>query len=93
MFSGFVERHLLIKNPFDRAHHRLEAMHPESEGFVWLVVSLLLLKKKINRKQHVGSENPNKENVIKKRFLVAHTNLDLEHLSLIPRTRPHHIVG
>lgn len=46
MFSGFVERHLLIKNSLDRPHHGLKAMHPESEGFVWLVVSLLLLKNK-----------------------------------------------
>lgn len=64
MFSGFVERHLLIKNPLDRSHHGLKAMHPESEGFVRLVVSLLLLK---NKTQKVCLENPNKENVIKKK--------------------------
>lgn len=46
MFSGFVEGHFLIKNPLDRPHHGLKAMHPEGEGFVRLVVSLLLLKKK-----------------------------------------------
>lgn len=45
MFPGFVERHLLIKNPLDGPHHGLKAMHPEREGFVRLVVSLLLLKK------------------------------------------------
>lgn len=44
MFPGFVERHLLIKNPLDGPHHGLKAMHPEREGFVRLVVSLLLLK-------------------------------------------------
>lgn len=43
MFPGFVERHLLIKNPLDGPHHGLKAMHPEREGFVRLVVSLLLL--------------------------------------------------
>lgn len=43
MFPGFVEGHLLIKNPLDGPHHGLKAMHPESEGFVRLVVSLLLL--------------------------------------------------
>lgn len=43
MFPGFVERHLLIKNPLDGPHHGLKAMHPEGEGFVGLVVSLLLL--------------------------------------------------
>lgn len=42
---------------------------------------------------HVSSENPNKEKVIKKKFLVVNTNLDLKHLSLIPRARTHHIVG
>lgn len=45
VLPGFVERHLLIKHPFDRPHHRLKAVHPEGEGFVWLVVSLLLLMK------------------------------------------------
>lgn len=51
MFSGFVEGHFLIKNPLDGPHHGLKAMHPESEGFVRLVVSLLLLKKKKEKKK------------------------------------------
>lgn len=75
MFSGFVEGHFLVKNPLDRPHHGLKAMHPEGEGFVRLVVSLLLLKKS---KKHVSLDNPNKEKVIKKKHepgsetLVAH---------------------
>lgn len=47
MLPGFVERHLLIKHPFNRTHHRFKAVHPEGESFVWLVVSLLLLVNKI----------------------------------------------
>ena len=43
VFSGFVERHLLVKDPLNRPHHRLKAMHSEGEGFVWLVIPLLLL--------------------------------------------------
>lgn len=43
VLPGFVERHLLIKHPLDRPHHGFKAMHPEGEGFMWLVVSLLLL--------------------------------------------------
>lgn len=44
MLPGFVQRHLLIKHSFNGAHHRLKAVHPEGEGFVRLVVSLLLLE-------------------------------------------------
>lgn len=55
MLPGFVERHLLIKHSFDGPHHRFEAVHPEGEGFMWLVVSLLLLVNKQER--HVGLEN------------------------------------
>lgn len=45
VLPGFVEWHLLIKHSFNWTHHRFKAMHPKCESLVWLVVSLLLLKK------------------------------------------------
>lgn len=43
MLSGLVERHLLVEDAFDRPDDGLEAVHPEGEGFVRLIVPLLLL--------------------------------------------------
>lgn len=43
VLSGLVEGHLLVEDAFDRPHDGLEAVHPEGEGFVRLVVALLLL--------------------------------------------------
>ena len=54
MLPGFVERHLLIKYPFNGSHHRFKAVHSKGEGFMWLVVSLLLLmNKKTKNKKYV----------------------------------------
>lgn len=49
MLPGFVERHLFVEHSFNGPDHRLKAVHPEGEGFMWLVVSLLLLINKQNK--------------------------------------------
>lgn len=89
MLPGFVERHLLIKNPFNRPHHRLKAVHPEGEGFMWLVVSLLLL---IN-KPKICQLSSGKMLQIRKLIPATQTNLDLKHLSLISSAGPHHVIS
>lgn len=43
VLPGLVERHLLVEDAFDWSHYRFEAVHPEGEGFVRLIVPLLLL--------------------------------------------------
>lgn len=95
MLPGFVERHLLIEHPFDGPHHRFKAMHPKGEGFMWLVVSLLLLintqkvcwvREFMSRQNRVNATN-------KEHIPAAETNLDLKHLSLISSAGPHHIIS
>lgn len=49
VLPGFVERHLFVEHSFNGPDHRLKAVHPEGEGFMWLVVSLLLLINKQNK--------------------------------------------
>lgn len=43
VLPGLVEGHLLVEDAFDWSHYGLEAVHPEGEGFVRLIVPLLLL--------------------------------------------------
>lgn len=91
MLPGLVEGHLLIKNPFDRPHHGLEAVHPEGEGFMWLVVSLLLLIRE--PKTCLLSQFRQKRQNIRKVFHGEPTNLDLKHLPLVSSAGSHHVIS
>lgn len=48
VLSGLVERHLLVEDTFDWPNYGFKAVHPEGEGFMRLIVPLLLL---IDRQQ------------------------------------------
>lgn len=43
MLSGLVEGHLLVEDTFDWPNDGFKAVHPEGEGFMRLIVPLLLL--------------------------------------------------
>ena len=44
MLAGLVQRRLLVEDSFNGSNHRLKAVHAVGEGFMWLVVTLLLLR-------------------------------------------------